>query len=187
MAQVRLLTAEDLVGLPDDYELDEGVPRPVAAAPDVSAVAVNVVALIWIHVDARDLGTVTGANASFRLARNPDTVYLPDAAFVRAERISSEDDMTYPVEGAPDLAVEVRSPGNSAAALDRTMRRYLAAGTLLGWLVDPVARTVGVYRPGVPVEVRRDTDALDGGDVLPGLQIPIARILRVRPRRQAEP
>ena len=183
MAQLRLMTAEDVIGLPDDYELYEGVPRPVAAAPDVSAIAATVVALVWNYVDEHGLGVVMGADASFRLARNPDILYLPDAAFVRAERIVSDDDLAYPFEGAPDLAVEVRSLGDSAAELDHKMRQYLDAGTSLGWAIDPVARTVSVYRPGRPVDVLRETDVLDGGDVLPGLQIPVVRIFRVRPGR----
>ncbi len=173
------MTAEDLIELPDEYELYEGVPRRVAVAPDVSANAMNVAALLWIHVDEHQSGVAFGADASFRLARNPDIVYLPDAAFVRATRITSDEDLQFPFEGTPDLAVEVRSLGASAVELDRKMRRYLAARTDLGWAVDPFVRTVAVYRPSCPIEVLCDTDTLDGGDVLPGLEISIGRILRV--------
>ena len=182
MAQTRLMTAEDLVGLPDEYELHEGVPHRVAAAPDVSAIALTVASLLWNHVDEHQLGVVFGADASFRLARNPDVVYLPDAAFIRGERITSNKDLQFPFEGSPDLAVEVRSLGDTAAELERKMRDYLVAGTRLGWAIDPVARTVTVYRPASPVDVLRDDEILTGGDVLPGLRIAINRILRVRPR-----
>ncbi len=182
MAQTRLLTAEDLVGLPHDYELYEGVSRGVAAAPDVSAIAANVTAKLWNHVDEHRLGVVFGADASFRLSRNPDVVYLPDAAFVRDERVRTDEDLEYPFEGAPDLAVEVRSPGDSAAELDRKMRTYLRTGTLLGWAIDPISRTVTVYEPGKPLVVLRDSDTLDGGAVLPGLRIGIRRVLRTRSR-----
>lgn len=179
MAQVRLLTAEDIAAWSDDYELYEGVPRSVAAAPDVSAIAANAIALLWQHVRPRRLGVVFSSDASFRLSRDPDTVYLPDAAFVRAERIRSSDDLTYPFEGAPDLAVEVRSPGDSAAELDRKMRQYLATGTSLGWAIDPVARTVAVYRPDAPRAILSDRDALAGNDVLPGLRIVVAELFWV--------
>ena len=147
MVQVRLLTAEDLIDFPDDYELYEGVPRGVAAAPDVSAIAANLVLLLGMAVQPQRLGIVFGADSSFRLMSNPDEVYLPDAAFVRADRIQTREDLAYPFEGAPDLAVEVRSPGDRVAELDRKMRRYLAAGTRLGWAVDPLQRTVTIYGP----------------------------------------
>ena len=182
MVQTKLLTAEDLIGLPDEYELYEGVARAVAAAPNVSAIALNLAALLWNHVDELLLGVTFGADASFRLARNPDIVYLPDAAFVRAARINSDEDLTFPFEGAPDLAVEVRSPGDRSSELDAKMRQYLASGTELGWAIDPVARTVAIYRPGRPVELLRDTDTIDGGNVLPGLTIAISRIFRVGSR-----
>lgn len=73
MAQERLLTAEDLIGLPDDFELYEGVPRGVAAAPDVSAIAANIAFLLGAVVRPGRLGVVFGADASFRLVRNPES------------------------------------------------------------------------------------------------------------------
>lgn len=182
MAQTRLLTAEDLIGLPEDYELYEGVSREVAAAPDHSAIALNIAALVWNYVDEHQSGSAFGADASFRLYRNPDTLFLPDAAFVREERIPSDEDLDYPFEGAPDLAVEVRSLGDSAAELDQKMRTYIEAGTLLGWAIDPVLRTVAVYQPRQPIVVLRDGDTLDGGDVLPGLRIELRRVFRTRSR-----
>ena len=183
VVQTGLLTAEDLIGLPDEYELYEGVPRRVAAAPTASLIAANVCALLWNHVEQYQSGDVFGADASFRLARNPDIVFLPDAAFVRAARIISDEDLAFPFEGAPDLAVEVRSPGDRAAELDAKMRQYLAAGTDLGWAIDPVARTVAVYRSGSPVHVLHDTHTINGGEVLPGLEIAISRVFQIRSRR----
>ena len=174
MTQVRLLTAEDIATCPDDHELYEGVPRSVAAAPDVSAIAVNVVAILWNHVRSGRLGIVFGADASFRLSRDPDTVYLPDAAFVHADRVRTRDDLTYPFEGALDLAIEVRSPSDSAAELDRKMRCYLMAGTRLGWALDPFAWTVTAYRPDTPTAVLGERETLEANDVLPDLRVAVA-------------
>ena len=179
MAQLRLLTAEDIASWPDDYELNDGVPRSIAAAPLAPAVAANAAVALWNHVRPARLGVVFGADASFRLSRDPDTVFLPDAAFVRAERIRSRDDLAYPFEGTPDLAVEVRSPSDGAAKLDRKMHRYLAAGTTLGWAIDPVARTVIVYCPDAPRVMLTDRDALAGNDVLPGLRTVVADLFWV--------
>ncbi len=141
-------------------------------------IAVNVAAIVWNFVEEHDLGSVSGADASFRLSHDPDRRYLPDAAFVKTARLPPLG-VTYPFEGAPDLAVEVKSSSTSAADLDRKMRSYLETGTALGWIIDPVVRTVSVYRPGKPVDVPRDSDVLNGGEVLPDLRIPIARILRI--------
>ncbi len=176
MVQTRLMTAEDLVGLPDEYELYEGVPKGVAAAPNVSAIAAHCVLLLGMAVHPQRLGVVFGADASFRLARDPDTMFLPDAAFVRTERIRTRDDLDYPFEGPPDLAVEVRSPSDRIADLDQKMRSYLVAGTLLGWAVDPLQRIVTVYRPGEQPVVLRAADTLTAGDLIPDFSVVVADV-----------
>ncbi len=176
MVQTRLLTAEDLIGLPDEYELYEGVPQPVAAAPHGSAIAANLVMLLGPFVQPKRLGLLFVTDASFRLVRNPDTLLLPDVAFVRAKRIHTIDDLGYPFEGTPDLAIEVRSPSDRIADLDRKMHRYLAAGTLLGWAVDPLLRIITVYRPGEEPLVLRGTDTLTAGDLIPDFSVPVADV-----------
>lgn len=176
MVQTKLLTAEDLLGLPDEYELYEGVPHPVAAAPHGSAIAANLVMLLGPFVQPKRLGLLFVTDASFRLVRNPDTLLLPDVAFVRASRIHSVDDLDYPFEGTPDLAIEVRSPSDRISDLNRKMNRYLVAGTLLGWAVDPISRTVTVYQPGEEPVVLRGTDMLTAGDLIPDFAVSIADV-----------
>lgn len=179
MAQVRLLTAEDIEHWHDDVELYEGVPRSVAATPDVSAIALYIGHRLSVVVVPIGQGIVFGADASFRLARNPDTVYLPDAAFVRADRIRDRSTLDFPFEGAPDLAVEVRSPSDRLSRVQRKMDRYLAGGVGLAWLVDPVTRTVAVYLPGVAPVVRQSGDSLDGRPVLDGLVLAVDDVFTV--------
>ena len=54
------------------------------------------------------------------------------------------------------------------------MREYLDNGLRLGWLIDPFARRVHVYRPGVDVEVLDDPDGVDGSPVLPGFRLDLS-------------
>jgi Uma2 family endonuclease len=54
---------------------------------------------------------------------------------------------------------------------------YLQAGMRLVWLVDPASMTVSVFRPDAAPRTLGAGDALDGGDVLPGLVLPVAEIL----------
>ncbi len=177
MVETRLLRAEDLIGLPDDHELYEGVPKGVAAAPEVSAIALRIGTLLNLAIWPGRLGVVFGADASFRLVRDPDTMFLPDVAFVRAERISSREDLTYPFEGPPDLAVEVLSPSDRIADLDQKMHRYLTAGTLLGWAIDPQRWIVTVHRPGEVPVVLDGTDTLTAGDLIPDFSVLVNDVL----------
>ncbi len=181
MVTTRLMTAEELERLPDDdnrYELIEG--ELVAMAPVKLRhfrVTGNVYGPLHRHVTERNLGVV-GGEGGFVLFRDPDTVFAPDIAFVRADRWPTGDAEDHFGELAPDLAVEVRSPSESMRTLLAKARRYLAAGVLLVWLVDPETRTVIVLVPGMDPVTLTDGDVLDGGDVVPGFRLPVSDVFR---------
>lgn len=87
MAQIGLVTAQDLVGLSDEFELYEGAPREVASSYDVSVNALDVAAMGWNEVGEHDRGSVFDADASFRLTRDSESVWVLKPALVRAEHI----------------------------------------------------------------------------------------------------
>jgi Uma2 family endonuclease len=99
------------------------------------------------HVEAHDLGEVTGAETGFKLASNPDTVRVSDVGFVRRERIPAGELTEKFWPGAPDLAVEVVSPNDTLYEVDDKVEDYLAAGVRLVWIVNPKKRTVTVHQP----------------------------------------
>ena len=126
----------------------------------------------------RRLGRTYMVETGFVLDEVRQRVLGPDVAFVRQERMTQPPQPGF-FRGAPDLAVEVRSPSNSARELDTKAAGYLAAGTRLVWVVDPDSRTVTVYRPDrAPVELAPD-GYLDGYDVLPGFRVAVAAIFDV--------
>jgi Uma2 family endonuclease len=129
----------------------------------------------WIlkeYVKRHPIGEVTGAETGFLISRDPDTVRAPDAAFIRADRVPPS-----PVPGffpeAPDLAVEVLSPGDRASEIAAKVQDWLAAGCRLVWVVDPETRTVTVYRGRDQIAMLGATDVLAGGDVLPEFCVPV--------------
>jgi len=140
----------------------------------------SVAGTILVHVGRfvleRGLGKIYAAETGFVLARDPDTVRGPDAAFVSAERLAAACGHGPYFEGAPDLAVEVLSPGNSAREIAQKVREYLAAGGRAVWVVDPVWRTVTVHRPGQPPRTFGSEEILDGTPVLPGFRIRVSEL-----------
>lgn len=128
-------------------------------------VAHRVGLVIGNHVLDRNLGRVFAAETGFLLQRDPDTVRAPDAAFVAGERLGTGEVAAGFLEMAPDLAVEVVSPGDSATAVQAKVDDWLAAGTRLVWVVDPETRTVIVHRPGGAVVVVPEAGTLDGAPV----------------------
>jgi Uma2 family endonuclease len=76
---------------------------------------------------------------------------------------------------APDLAVEVVSPTDSAKDIGDKIVNYLAAGTV-AWYVYPDDQEVKVYEAGEPVKTLTINDTLDGGKVLPGFTLAVKDI-----------
>src|ERR1700737_1433534 len=110
-------TAEDLWNLPDDgfrHELVKGELRMmVPPGAEHGRVAATVAALLFVHARQTDAGVTFAAETGFLLARDPDPVRAPDAAFVARERAEAVGRTEKYWPGAPDLAVEVISPGDT--------------------------------------------------------------------------
>ncbi len=121
------------------------------------------------------LGTVFGAETGFQIAHDPDTVRAPDVAFVRAERITAELGPGF-FQGPPDLAVEVLAPDDRAGEVLAKVQEWLDSGCRPVWVIDPRTRTVSVYRSRSEIAVLGQSDTLGGGDLLPGLSLPVAEI-----------
>lgn len=180
----QLLTAEDLYDLPDDgyhhYELDAG--RLVVSEPPGythGTLAVRIAARLLAFVEPRGLGEVA-VESGFVLHRGPDTVRGPDVSFLRRERVPRGDEADRFVEGTPDLAVEIVSPGDRAGKVARKVAGYLASGTGLVWVVYPRKRLVVVHTPDGGKRLVREPEALDGGGVLPGFALPLTEMFAGR-------
>ncbi len=133
--------------------------------------------LIWSHVRGHKLGRVFAAETGFKLSTNPDTVLAPDIAFVSAERAKPLTDKFASI--APDLAVEVVSPGNSASELNQKIALYFQAGTRQIWIVYPKTRTIQIYSAPNQIVVLSRADELDGGNVLPGFTLALETLFSI--------
>jgi len=177
MVSTRFATIEDLEQMePDagDFELIRGeLHRMAAAGGRASTIAVGIAAQFWNYATPRGLGTVYGADAGFVLSRDPDTLLIPDVAFVRADRLPPGPVPEGFLPLAPDIAVEVVSPTDRRTDVARKVRLYLDAGVKLVWVVDPRRRLVTVYPVVGSERVLRPGEELDGGEVLPGFRLAV--------------
>lgn len=172
-------TAEQLLALDEPgfrHELVRGeLRRMTGAGFRHSATAAEIAFVLRRHAD-RSLGRVTGADGGYLLARNPDTVRIPDAAFVAASRLATLPTRGH-FEGAPDLAVEVISPNDRYGEVHDKALDWIAAGTRLVWIVDPIRCSVAIYVPDGTIRVVNGDDVLDGGDVLPGFTARVRELI----------
>ena len=84
--------------------------------------------------------------------------------------------MTGYAEVAPDLVVEIASPGDSRREMNDKAVMWLSHGVRLAWVVHPDTRTVDVHRTDNPVATLSEAEALDGLDVLPGFSCEVREI-----------
>lgn len=177
------LTAQDLWRMGEGdvrRELVDGEVVEMAAAGGIHGkVTTRIARRLDEHVERQGGGEVLTGDVGFvlRLAYDPERVRAPDVAFVSAGRLPEGRLPKGFLPGAPDLAVEVLSPSDNPLDVQQKVRDYLEAGARLVWLFAPEARTVTVYRPDGSARLLRESESLDGEDVLPGLNLPLAELL----------
>jgi Uma2 family endonuclease len=174
------MTADEFFSMPDCsklYELEEGRLVAIGPAPwRSSTVAATIGALLGTFVREHKLGKVSGADLGTKLASDPDTVRVPDVAFIRAERLPGGRRPRGFSTGASDLVVEVLSPSDRYRKTQRKVREYLAAGARLVWIIEPEDRSAVVYRADGTIEEYGADGVLNGGDLLPGFTLNLAEI-----------
>ena len=180
MSATRLITAEEMYAMPDvpgkRFELVRGelVEVPTAGYPHAQLVRALQRLLDRFAVEHR-LGEVFPDGLGYIIARDPDVVRVPDVSFIAGDRLPAEGLQGF-VPFAPDLAVEIVSPGDRAEDVYGKVREYLAAGVQLVWVFWPKYRAVSVYEPGGVTRELGPDDELDGGDVLPGFRVRVAEL-----------
>ncbi len=137
------------------------------------AVALRIGRMLGNHVEEHGLGETFGAETGFQLARDPDTVRAPDAAFVRRERIEATGLPRGYWPGPPDVAVEVVSPNDSRPKVRAKALDWLDAGTRAVVVLDPPQRSATVYRGRDDVRELAGDNPLDLDDVVPGFAPPV--------------
>ena len=78
--------------------------------------------------------------------------------------------------GAPDLAVEVVSPGDLDVEVQGKEDDYLEFGTRLVWVIRSKKRTVTVYHPDGTARRYGSGEALSGEEVLPGFSLALSEL-----------
>lgn len=175
------ITAEEFARMPNplDGSQQELIRGEVVTMPPPGglhgACCSRVTRRIGNFVEANGLGTVTSNDTGFVSERDPDTVRGPDVSFWRKERLP-EIPEGY-VEIPPDLAVEVVSPSDHYSRIQNQVRHHLTHGVQLVWVVDPIDRSVTVYRSLQQATILMEKDVITGDDVVPSFSCQVADLL----------
>jgi Uma2 family endonuclease len=178
-----LMTAEELIKLPRGQfraELINGELKtmPLAGHPHgriTMRLSAPLAQFVWDH----QLGEVYTAETGFRLTSNPDTVLGPDVSFISKQRLKEIGEVKGYWPGAPDLAVEVLSPGDRPGNVKSKVSQWLGFGAKQVWEVDPKLCTVTIHRSLSNTTTFAGQDDLVADDILPGFRISLERIFGV--------
>jgi len=175
-----LFTADELLHMPDDgyrYELVKGeLLRTAPAGSEHGVTVVDITLPLALFVKAHHLGIVFGAETGFKIACDPDTVRAPDVAFIHRDRIPGSGIPKSFWPGAPDLAAEVVSPGDTYTEVEDKVYEWLDAGTRMVIVANPRNRTLKVYRSRTEVTLLSESDELGGGDVVSGFKVAVSEL-----------
>ena len=180
MSTATSVTAEQLLRMPDDgcrYELVAGVlSKMTPAGLRHGVITGRLHGWLAKHTDQHSLGFTASADTGFLLSRDPDTVRVPDIAFIRKDRLAAAPLEEAFCPEAPDLAVEVVSPNDTRREVDEKARAWLEAGTAMVWVVNPRRRSVTVYRSASDIKALTEDDVLSGEDTVAGFRCRVGDI-----------
>ena len=161
--------------LANDYESYEYVKGELApmSTPTMAhgEISTNIVTLLNNYVRQHQLGRVYTAETTFQIG---ESGRKPDVAFVSQERLPENRHQASPIP--PDLAIEVVSPSDKVYDVQEKALEYLDAGTQMVWVIEPIAKTITVYRSPSDIKMLTINDTLTGEDVVEGFQCAVAEV-----------
>jgi Uma2 family endonuclease len=160
-----------------EYTADGTVIIMPGTDPETSSAVgdVNLQLGLWARQDGR--GWVSGPDGSFLFPngarREPDAAWVDEKKWNAA--MAKAPGKRVPTF-APEFVIEVRSPEQRARMQREKMEEYVANGVLLGWLIDPLERTVTICRPGRDPEVLSNPTQIVGEGPVAGFVLNLQRI-----------
>ncbi|MGB5636358.1 MAG: Uma2 family endonuclease [Waterburya sp.] len=122
------------------------------------------------------LGEVFDSSTGYKLPSGANR--SPDVSWIRHERwdsLTPEEKQKF-IPLAPDFVLELISPNDYLINTQAKMREYLDNGVKLGWLINPDAKQVEIYRLGKDVELLDSVESLSGEDILPSFVLDLTNI-----------
>ena len=175
-------TDEAFMALPDDghhYEIINGELIDMGNSGALHGYVCSLaLAALAGYILPKKLGVILDSSTAFKMKNGNKR--SPDIAFFAKERLQGMAVLPSGyLEGAPDLAVEVLSPGNTVEEIEDKLTEYFESGSRLVWVIHPTQHYVLVYRSAQePDRLLKEKDSLDGEEVIPGFTLAIADLFQ---------
>jgi Uma2 family endonuclease len=185
MATATLLTLEQFSALPEfdertgsSYELDHG--ELIVVSPQAwkhEGLKRKIFLLLSSYFQNHGMPNCAVMETGFIL--DEDSWRKPDVAVMSNELLQRvEQDSELPLEGAPELAIEVASPSDTSAMIGRKVDHFLAAGSKAVWVFYPESQQVHVHKVGQKTAKLGADHFLEEPAILPGFRSAISQIFK---------
>jgi len=180
MSAKTLMTVEEFAQMhtadTENYELVEGELVPLPSSTPRNCVVRDFIGhLLWTYFRSNRIGR---SIVELDCRTSIDKIRRPDLSIFLDERLRQIDMNKTPVPFAPDIAVEVLSPSESAIDVLKKVNEYLGAGSKEVWLLDHVNDELLIYANTGGVQRLRGNAVLES-PLLPGFSIPVAEVFAV--------
>lgn len=178
--QQKKLNADDLVRIvaenPDQrYELIEGELITMSLRGMIDGVTkARLMTFIAEHVLSNKTGHIVVGRVGFYTRGSVDTVRAPDVAVIARDVLPADLSQIWYVDVAPELVVEVASPGDTGPEIEAKVQEWLDFGVQMVWVAYPNTRRLHVYGTAITQRILNADDTLDGGEVLPGFSVTVS-------------
>jgi Uma2 family endonuclease len=182
-----LATKRDLINYygPGQYELVDHVLVAKALCPFRGYLAAAFVVHLGDVVEREEAGFMCGPGGWVEVA--PGVIRNPDVSFFSWERFPERRIQMVQISSeSPDLAVEILGRGNTRKEMAIKLKEYFRSGVALVWVVNPETHTAESYTSPEDKTAIAANGTLDGGNVLPGFQLPLAKLFEKFPPTQSK-
>jgi Uma2 family endonuclease len=182
VAQETIYTEDDVLRLSNQqdglvYELHDGELIRMSANGFMHVMVTgNAYSVLRDFAHPRKLGYVAGDGLIYVLYIHPvtrkRTLQIPDCSFIRKEHVPKDYDFSRSFPGAPDLAIEIMSPDDTAEDVLKRIRRFFLYGTEQVWVFYPDSKEVHQHFNGdSQIKTYSGDDVIDGSAFFPGLTL----------------
>ena len=153
-----------------EYIKGELIPMPPTSI-EHGNISSNIQWYLQSYVRTNQLGRVYTSDTGFRVG---ERILMPDVAFISKSKLPDDQSGMFSIP--PELAIEVISPTDSQSKVVEKTFAYLEAGTQIVWVLEPIGKTVTVYRSETDITTLTRKDTLTGEDVIEGFSCPVAQL-----------
>jgi Uma2 family endonuclease len=177
----KVWTEADLEALPEDGYIHELVNGELVMSPKNNYthgdMCSQLLTALSSYARQHRLGAVWDSSTGFWM-RNRNC-RAPDISFIAKERLRGfKRSARQFFPGVPDLAVEILAPSNTPAEITERLQDFFSSGTRLAWIIHTDEQFVEICRSPIQRKIVGAGAALDGEEILPGFQFPIADLFK---------